>query len=215
MSTSLTVHMLAMWTQHTKENVLRNNYSFLSIFYLCFYFFFCLNTEMSNAFSSEQTSKTSNLDFLLILRQYKLDFLAKCTEINFVNPKISHDQIAKEIECSRFTLQRCTQEINKLSPYRFPSNSNKRPQMISKENNIVADSVTETVADSASHALSANKPARNKNNLKEGGKIESDDENLFHNCKFFIIVLTYNDCITDLQFFCYLIGISNANYLQW
>ena len=48
--------------------------------------------------------------------------------------------------------------------------------MTSKKPNPVVDSVTETVADSASHARSAKKPVRIKNKLKAGGNIKIDDD---------------------------------------
>ena len=48
-----------------------------------------------NTFSLEQISKTANVDFNLILRQNKLDLMARFMEKKFVNPKLRQDQIAK------------------------------------------------------------------------------------------------------------------------
>ena len=50
---------------------------------------------MNNTFPFKQISKTGNLYSLLILRQYKLDLLARFMEIKSVNPKLGNDQIAK------------------------------------------------------------------------------------------------------------------------
>ena len=58
--------------------------------------------------------------------------------------------------------------------------------------------MVENVADSASHARSANKHLTNKNNLKRGGNLEIADEDLddfFH-----------KNCITVLKLFCYVRG---------
>ena len=84
-----------------------------------------------------------------------------------------------------------------LPPYKRPSNRSKRkqktssdikrPQMTSRESNPTVDSVTETVADSASHAHSANKHNKIENELKRGGNIEIDYEHLdetLHNNKY-------------------------------
>ena len=57
-------------------------------------------------------------------------------KIKFVIPKIRQDQIAKKLGCSSSTLQRYRQDINMLSPYRNPPNSNKRrqkPRMTTKD----------------------------------------------------------------------------------
>ena len=43
---------------------------------------------MNNAFSLEETSKTGNVDCYLILRQHRLDLMARFMEIKSVNPKL-------------------------------------------------------------------------------------------------------------------------------
>ena len=86
---------------------------------------------MKNTISLEQISKTGNLESNLILRQYKLELMARFMEIKFVNPKLRQDQIANELGCSTSTLQRYEQDINMPSPYRIPANSHKRRQKIS------------------------------------------------------------------------------------
>ena len=58
---------------------------------------------MNNTFYSERISKTSNLNSNLILCQYKLNLLVRFMELKSVNPRLSQDQIAKEIGCSSST----------------------------------------------------------------------------------------------------------------
>ena len=48
---------------------------------------------MNNTFSLEQISKTGNLDANLILRQYKLDIMARFMETKSNNPKLTQKQI--------------------------------------------------------------------------------------------------------------------------
>ena len=88
---------------------------------------------MKNNLSLEQISRTGYLDSNLILRQFKLNLLARSMEIKSVNPKIRQDQMAKELCCSSSTLQRYRHDINMLSPHRIPSNSHKRKQKITND----------------------------------------------------------------------------------
>ena len=55
-------------------------------------------------------------------------------EIRSAKSKIEQKQIAKELRCSRSTLQWYRQEKNTLSPYRTPPNSHKRKQKNSNTN---------------------------------------------------------------------------------
>ena len=54
---------------------------------------------MNNTFSSQQLSQTGNLDSNLILRQYKLDLMARFMVIKSMIPRLRQDQIAKESSC--------------------------------------------------------------------------------------------------------------------
>ena len=47
---------------------------------------------MNNTFSLEQLSKTFSLDSYLILRQYKLDLMARFMEIKSMNPKLEQSE---------------------------------------------------------------------------------------------------------------------------
>ena len=57
-------------------------------------------------FCLEQLGETGNLDSNLIFHQCKLDLMARFKEINLTNPKLKHDQIAKEQGLSSSTLKR-------------------------------------------------------------------------------------------------------------
>ena len=67
--------------------------------------------------SLEQIPKTGNLDSNLILRQYKVDLMARFMEKKSVKPNLVKEQIAQELGCSSSILQRFTQDENMLPPY--------------------------------------------------------------------------------------------------
>ena len=92
-------------------------------------------------------------------------------EIKTLNPRLSHDQIAKDVGCSNSTLLRYRQDIKMFSLYQIPSNSHKRTQktsndidrhqMTSREASLIVYSVTDTVASA--------KTVETKNKLKGVG----------------------------------------------
>ena len=86
---------------------------------------------MNNSFSPEQISRTENLDANLILRQHKLDLMARFMEIIPGNPKTNRKEIAKELGYSSFTLQRYRQDIKVQSL--FKSKNSKGRQRTSKD----------------------------------------------------------------------------------
>ena len=57
--------------------------------------------------------------------------MARFMKIISIILKLSQDQLAKDLGCSSSTLQRCSHDVNMLSPYRIPSNSHKRRPKIS------------------------------------------------------------------------------------
>ena len=79
---------------------------------------------MKNTFSLSEKPKTGNLIAHLLMRQYKLDKMAKSMEIKSINPKSKLSEIARELKISSSTLQLCRQEINMPSHYRRPPSSN-------------------------------------------------------------------------------------------
>ena len=52
---------------------------------------------MNNTFSLEQISRTGNLDANLILREHKLDLMARLMEIKSVNAKVEQTEITREV----------------------------------------------------------------------------------------------------------------------
>ena len=82
---------------------------------------------MNNTFSLEQISKTGNLDANLILRQYKLDIMARFMEMKSNNPKLTQKQICKELGFSDSTVKRYRNDIKMASPYRI--DGLKRPRL--------------------------------------------------------------------------------------
>ena len=81
---------------------------------------------MINRFSLQQIQKTSNLDAILISRQYKLNLMADLMRVKYENPKMKQSEIANLLGMSSSTLQRYRNEINLLSPYRVnPNNTTK------------------------------------------------------------------------------------------
>ena len=57
-------------------------------------------------FSSDQISKTRNLDANLILRHYKLDLMSRFMEIKFINPKLTQKQPTQQLACSVSIIKR-------------------------------------------------------------------------------------------------------------
>ena len=126
---------------------------------------------MNNTFSLEQKSRTGNLDANLIIRQRKLDLMARFTEMKSINPKMKQMEVAKELGYSSSTFQRYRNDIKMQSPYKSsnpkitPKTSNdlKGPQMTSKNSNENDKLISEKV-----------KP---KNNLIEGDPIDVNPSN--------------------------------------
>ena len=83
---------------------------------------------MNNSFSLQQLSRTGNLDSNSISRQYKLNLIDDFMRINYENSKLKQSEIANQLgSFFSSTLQRYTNGINMLSPYRInPINTNKR-----------------------------------------------------------------------------------------
>ena len=55
---------------------------------------------MNNNFSWEKVAKTGDLNADLIMRQYKLDKIAKFIEIKSINQKLKQSKIAKDFRIS-------------------------------------------------------------------------------------------------------------------
>ena len=131
---------------------------------------------MNNTFCLKQMSKAVKLDSNLLLGQYKLDLMVRFVEIKSTNLKLKQDQITKVLFMSNPNLQRYTQDINWLSPYKIPPNSHKRNQKISyREHDLERPQMTSKESAPVIETLKPNTSKRNK--LKGGGIIEINDEN--------------------------------------
>ena len=88
---------------------------------------------MNNNFSLQQIVKPGDLNADLIVRQHRLDEMAKFMEIKSINPKLKQSETAKELAIYTSTLQRYRREIVIPSPYRNiqSSNTQTRKQMTS------------------------------------------------------------------------------------
>ena len=78
---------------------------------------------MNNTFSLDQIAKTGDFNGDSIMRQYKLDKMAKFMEVKSINPKLKQSEIAQELRILSSTIQRYRREINMLSTYRMPPSS--------------------------------------------------------------------------------------------
>ena len=85
---------------------------------------------MNNTHSLDQIKETGGLKADLILRQYKLDKMAKLMEIKCNNPKLKQSEVAKLFDLSSSTIQKYRREINMISTYRIrpSSKANQRKQ---------------------------------------------------------------------------------------
>ena len=120
---------------------------------------------MNNTYSLDQIQKTGYLNADLIMRQYKLNRMAKSKEIKLINPRIKQFQIAKLLESSCSTRQRNRKKINMLSPYRIlpPSKPNQRKQE-TPNTKLDDDKVTSIHRKKTSNdvKMTSNEPVRNK-----------------------------------------------------
>ena len=80
-----------------------------------------------------EISKTGSLDSSLILRQYKLDLTARLIEIKTMNPKLTQNEIAKQLGYPSATVKRYRNDVDMPSPHRTQTNTNKRKQKLSKD----------------------------------------------------------------------------------
>ena len=129
---------------------------------------------MNNSFSLQQIQKTSNLDAILISRQYKLNLMADFMRVEYENPKMKQSQIANQLGLSSSTLQRYRNDINMLSPYRInPNNVKKRPKKAKIDDNCDLKGPQRTSNDVKTIS---NETVKNKKNKMKGGAIQENIE---------------------------------------
>ena len=86
---------------------------------------------MNYSFSLQQIQTTSNLHVNLISKQYKLNLMADFMRVNYGNPKMRQPEFANQLGMSSSTLQRYSNDMNMLSPYRInANNTNKRTKRV-------------------------------------------------------------------------------------
>ena len=61
---------------------------------------------MNFTYSLSEISKTRSFNSSLILRQYKLDLMASCKEIKAINPKLTQNEISKQLGYSPAPVKR-------------------------------------------------------------------------------------------------------------
>ena len=101
---------------------------------------------MNKTYPLDQIQKIGDLDADLLVRQYKLDKMAKFMEIKSNNPRLKQSEIANLLELSSSTKQRYRRETNMLSTYRIPP-STKTNQRKQKAPNTNLDDVRVTSND--------------------------------------------------------------------
>ena len=140
---------------------------------------------MNKTYFLSEILKTGILKSSLIVRQYKLDLMARFMEVKAMNPKITQNESAKQLRYSSATVKRYRIDINMPSLYRIQSNTNKRKQKFS---NVVSNSERETKVSSDEPKRYQKEPIitetntksnkRNKNNPKGGAIIEINEKKL-------------------------------------
>ena len=132
---------------------------------------------MNNTFSLQQIPKTSNLDAILISRQYELNLMADFTRVKYENPKLKQNEIANQLRYSTSALQRYKNDKNMPSPYRIqPTNTSKRikkAKMTTFDNNSHRDHDLERPQITSNglkwpQLTSNGEKIKTKNNLKGG-----------------------------------------------
>ena len=112
--------------QRNKTNFLKKLFFLIAIITVLFSFFVLFKYENECYFFLSEISKTGSTNSSLILRQYKLDFMAGILETKAMNPKLTQNEIAKQLAYSSATVKRYRSDIIMPSPYRIQSNTTKR-----------------------------------------------------------------------------------------
>ena len=128
-----------------------------------------------NTPSLAEINKTANMDPNLLTRHYKLKLMNDFMNVKYQNPKMKQSDIANQLNMSTCTIQRQSNDITMLSPYRInPNNVKKRPKKAKIDDNgdlkrpqMSSDDLKTTSND--------NKKTKTKNNLK-GGSLQENIE---------------------------------------
>ena len=130
-----------------------------------------------NTPSLNEINKTANMDPNLITKHYKLKLMNDFMNIkNNRNPKLKQSEIASQLNMSTSTIQRQSNDINMLSPYRInPNNVKKQPKKVKIDDNGDVKRPQMTSNDLKTTSNDNNKKSKTKNNSK-GGSIQEINE---------------------------------------
>ena len=89
---------------------------------------------MKNSFALQQISRKGILDSNLKSRHYKLNLMADFMRLKNEIPKMRQSEKANQLGNSTSTLQRYTNDVKMLSPYRIQPNNTKETNKKSFKN---------------------------------------------------------------------------------
>ena len=132
---------------------------------------------MKNTFSSQQISRTSNLDANLKSRQYELSLMVDFLRVKYEKPKLKQSEILNQLGLSTSTLQRYRNDINMLSPYSIHPNNTNRGTKTARNTNFDNNSHHEHDLKMTSSDLktTSNEPVKNKRNKLKCGDPSNDN----------------------------------------
>ena len=131
---------------------------------------------MNNSFSLQQMSRTGNLDFNLISRQYKLNLMADFMRMKYENLKVKQSEMANHLGYSTSTLQRYRNDINMFHhtelTQKTPINEQKRLQILILTTIPI---LTRTLKDPKRPQMTSKRPQTKQ--LKTKSKLKGGDPN--------------------------------------
>ena len=122
---------------------------------------------MNNTPSLNEVNKPANMDPNLLTRHYKLKLMNDFMHIKYQNPKMKQSAIADHLKMSSFTLQRCRNDINMLSPYRISPKNVKKWSKKAKIDDIGDLKRFQMTLNDLK--TTPNEPVKNKKNRVKGG----------------------------------------------
>ena len=132
---------------------------------------------MNNIPSLNEINKTANMDPNLITRHYKLKHMNDFMHVKYQNPKMRQSEIASQLNMSTSTIQRQSNDINMLSPYRInPNNVKKRTEKAKIED--IGDLKRPQMTSNDLKMTSIESVKNKKNKMKGGSNIEIDEHYL-------------------------------------
>ena len=91
---------------------------------------------MNNTPSLNEINKNSTMDPNMLTKYYKLKLMNDFMNIKYQNPKMTQSEISSQLNMSSSTIQRYSNDINMISPYRInPNNVKKRSKKVKIDEN--------------------------------------------------------------------------------